>query len=78
MEWYEILGFVVGFTVVLLWQPKHKSPPPDEHIEWSGDNICLKRKQYPTLDDDFRETCEYNIKDVDAKYKLEPEEKDDK
>ena len=26
----------------------------DEHIEWSGDNICLKRKHYPTMNDDFR------------------------
>lgn len=33
-----------------------KSSDSDEHIEWSGDNICLKRKHYPTeLTDDFRE-----------------------
>ena len=33
-----------------------KSSSADEHIEWSGDNVCLKRKNYPTeLKDDFRE-----------------------
>ncbi len=27
----------------------------DENIEWHGDKICLKRKNYPGMKDDFRE-----------------------
>lgn len=33
---------------------EEKEPSIDENIEWQGDAICLKRKQYPTLVDDHR------------------------
>ena len=50
MEWYEITALIVGLTLPWIWyKPKPKSKP-DEHIEWSGDNICFKRKQYPDIE----------------------------
>ncbi len=40
----------------------------DANIEWMGDQICLTKKNYPVMQDDFREEI---IKDTkDAQHKI--------
>lgn len=53
MDWSMIVGVVITIVVYCIWfviyieDRRRNQIEKDEHIEWTGDNICLRRKHYP-------------------------------
>lgn len=68
INWFNIMLFVVGVVVVLLYPSKKKKVDKDTNIDWTGDDgtIASVKKQYPNID---------LYKDDDFRYKIEPKEK---
>ncbi len=63
---YAIFGFIVAYFVVIVLlhsikitieksRDQKRIDEIDKNIEWYGPDICLKKKNYPQLEDDFRE-----------------------
>ncbi len=76
MEWIitdGIIGIIVILTIYLvilaiLEIKLSKKVKEDNNIEWYGPNVTLKKKEYPEINDDFRETInEVEVKDDNKK-----------
>ncbi len=49
-----IVVVIILITILILTWPK-KKPDPDVNVSWHGPDVCLKKKNYPAMKDDFRE-----------------------
>ncbi len=52
-----IIAIVISLIAILIltWPKKKSAPDPDVNISWHGPDVCLKKKNYPEMKDDFRE-----------------------
>ena len=63
---YAMFGFIIAYLVVMALiysikitieksKDQRRIDEIDRNVEWYGPHICLKKKNYPQLEDDFRE-----------------------